>query len=1210
MSKIKRLQRALRKQGDNPSPSLVAVTRIDPTRTLMLRKMMASQVQRAFDGLNAEVLKRIGDEDWLGLNNRPVDNSMEPDPELAQEQTMIEVAERLMETKDSPDYGQLFFKSETQELWYVSADGDDNSRDMEKQLSTVPMIRKVSIEAEGFPPQGKGWVQVYPRWRDWTRNALTLFPENDLYRPFVTNDSVGHFPSQGLIEVPDIHQPDPHSCGAAAAMSVGRYFGVGPTTIEEWKDALNTDEEESTHPASIVAYLRSLGLNVEAFAGANLSTLDQYLDKGWPVICPIQDYGPTTTGTSHGHYAVVIGRMKNQYIFAQDPSASNVVAGGHDEPLSDTGSVQVPGRVMIAEEDFLTAWHDEDNAGNPFVRFGIAVGSSTTSNTFCPTGKGEGVDDSCSPSTEKGSSGLFAHIKERLGTTVTKFIDKLPYGKTLRSRAVKLDRAIKMRYGEKTAKRIILAANVISWGAFGAGAAAGTMIYVPSSVLMVAGATIAELHLQAKRAVKRMLTKNVEELNETGVQQEARILVTLVRADVIELMGTLNTTSSFPESNGVTNTRWAFQTDHGKILAFTKWFKGQIKKRITSKEQARLWEKYIKDGYVKGTGRAHDDASRAKRAAAPVGRKWYRDKHGRTKYAPVDTTDFYAGTRQQFLKDSFAQPVHVDRLKQLIHRTFTDLEGVTATMADHMRRTLADGLVRGKGTQEVARDLAENVDGIGKKRSLLIARTELVRAHAEGQLDGMETMGVAHVGAAVEWSTSGLNLKDKKGRPKSPCALCKPLQGIVLTISEARGLLPRHPACLCSWIPANVGESPKGQKRSKEDIEDAFEESGIEDAPEISETRPRSIFNERYSQPTWEELNEEELFHNSNPEGFNQYTGKKPKVVKVITWREMQKVGAKTFKLGQVVKVGNEGTPYKMTRVPISSLGFREGDPMDGPSEGREKVKQYATAMRKGVDFPAPQVNIDNGKLSIMDGHHRVAAQRMIRRTHIRIWLEQEGDSSLSENVNSKGCNQYKPCSITGSASSLNTEDLKMRHKTSYDVLFTPAGHVLKMKVKERNDLGKQFREDSDELAKRQNAQSSDKPTIEALLAPVQPRPVVPSAQQGVNQSKVRVAAERMHETVARASVKKGNNNFAHLGDMHDLHPELSREEFVQALQSARRAGKITLSGAEGRHGLSPRDEASAIREVTGTGLDDHTKLLYASMRNTSNVRTSFSENS
>lgn len=130
-------------------------------------------------------------------------------------------------------------------------------------------------------------------------------PTTNLYRPFVCNGEVGYFPSRGLIEVPDVRQDEATSCGAAAAMSVGKYFGVGPGNLAQWKVALGTSYD-GTHPEPIVEYLRSLGLQVEAFQHGNLGTLDEYLDRGWPVICCVQDYGPKHTW-EHGHYLVVIG---------------------------------------------------------------------------------------------------------------------------------------------------------------------------------------------------------------------------------------------------------------------------------------------------------------------------------------------------------------------------------------------------------------------------------------------------------------------------------------------------------------------------------------------------------------------------------------------------------------------------------------------------------------------------------------------------------------------------------------------------------------------------------------------------------------------------------------------------------------------------------------------------------------------------------------
>jgi hypothetical protein len=44
------------------------------------------------------------------------------------------------------------------------------------------------------------------------------------------------------------------------------------------------------------------------------------------------------------------------------------------------------------------------------------------------------------------------------------------------------------------------------------------------------------------------------------------------------------------------------------------------------------------------------------------------------------------------------------------------------------------------------------------------------------------------------------------------------MEGVVLKLEEARGMIPRHPFCKCAWVPANVGESGAGQKDTQSSI--------------------------------------------------------------------------------------------------------------------------------------------------------------------------------------------------------------------------------------------------------------------------------------------------------------------------------------------------------------------------------------------------------
>lgn len=216
------------------------------------------------------------------------------------------------------------------------------------------------------------------------------------------------------------------------------------------------------------------------------------------------------------------------------------------------------------------------------------------------------------------------------------------------------------------------------------------------------------------------------------------------------------------------NRRWAYRPDAEKVRAFRDWLRTQIGQDLTGQAEEELWKRYVEEGFRRGAGRAFDDVNRAKR---------FRPGQG----------DFYAGSREQFLRSSFGRPVAVEKVKLLASRAYDDLEGVTSAMSTAMVRTLADGLVEGKNPRDIAADLVADVDGIGQRRATLIAQDAIIRTHAEGQLTAFEDLGVEELGVAAEWSSAG---------DDRVCESCFALEGVVLKVAEARGMLPRHPGCL------------------------------------------------------------------------------------------------------------------------------------------------------------------------------------------------------------------------------------------------------------------------------------------------------------------------------------------------------------------------------------------------------------------------------
>lgn len=147
---------------------------------------------------------------------------------------------------------------------------------------------------------------------------------------------------------------------------------------------------------------------------------------------------------------------------------------------------------------------------------------------------------------------------------------------------------------------------------------------------------------------------------------------------------------------------------------------------------------------------------------------------------------------QYTLSAVFNAPMHADVLALLFARNFNELKGVTDAMGQQIARTLAEGLASGVGPREIARLISARVDAIGINRATTIARSEVIHAHAEATLNRFDEFGIEGAEGEAEWSTAGDALV---------CEQCRPLDGKVFRLAEARGMLPLHPNCRCAWKP-------------------------------------------------------------------------------------------------------------------------------------------------------------------------------------------------------------------------------------------------------------------------------------------------------------------------------------------------------------------------------------------------------------------------
>lgn len=299
----------------------------------------------------------------------------------------------------------------------------------------------------------------------------------------------------------------------------------------------------------------------------------------------------------------------------------------------------------------------------------------------------------------------------------------------------------------------------------------------------------------------------------------------------------------------ISNKRWSYKTQAEQIEEFEKWLKDRVDQTLMTPAEAERWKKFITRGQEKGTARAFDDLLRRKgRGNRPIPR--LNDERAGA---------YIEGRREQFIRQTLSRPVAIEKLKRLQSQALSEVRGMSSDLITKGRRVLSDGLSRNLSPRELAGKLVK-VLKVSEGRAETIAYTELVRAHAEAQLDAMESLGVKEVGVAIEWSTSA-----------TPCKACEPMKGVVLKVGEARGMIPRHPRCKCAWVPANIGEDKderKTQKRSKTKIDRAIKKSrkeagdDFDAAKPITKDRPKSeIFTNAMCSCSENELTFSSLLH-------------------------------------------------------------------------------------------------------------------------------------------------------------------------------------------------------------------------------------------------------------------------------------------------------------------------------------------------------------
>lgn len=338
---------------------------------------------------------------------------------------------------------------------------------------------------------------------------------------------------------------------------------------------------------------------------------------------------------------------------------------------------------------------------------------NTTTNVFCPTGEGGGVDPRCGASEGEGT---FVRVmaKERGGSAKSEVKIGVDQSASMISAMIWSSRGKNKGWG----KGLLYDGKIYAWPE------SDSESSHHGSVAEALGLPAPKFGREGYK--KLYFRQGFDEPLEVRAEH---------RADAEFVKSKLKNVVVVNVGKFTTNERWELKSSPEQLVAFQEWLKKQLRWYVVGMTEDQLWARYVQEGFRKGAGRAFDDL---------------RSKRGPT----FRSGDFLQGERRQFLSSSFRRPETVEKVKILASRTFEELNNVGEEIRLKLGRVLTDGLARGDNPRVIAREMRDRL-AIPQRRAETIARTEIIRAHAEGQLSAMEDLGVDEVGVMVEWSTAG-----------------------------------------------------------------------------------------------------------------------------------------------------------------------------------------------------------------------------------------------------------------------------------------------------------------------------------------------------------------------------------------------------------------------------------------------------------------------
>ena len=149
-------------------------------------------------------------------------------------------------------------------------------------------------------------------------------------------------------------------------------------------------------------------------------------------------------------------------------------------------------------------------------------------------------------------------------------------------------------------------------------------------------------------------------------------------------------------------------------------------------------------------------------------------------------------------KTGVSQYVWLERASEN-KNTLRQFEKLRANVNEGLHATtnkIADRAIQAALNPPEGKTKSEIVNGLLERAQWEIDRvvnTEATRANALGVLAGMRVMDKNRVRAEVEFCTAG---------DDDVCPDCEEMEGYSYDLKEAEDMIPVHPNCRCTWVPA------------------------------------------------------------------------------------------------------------------------------------------------------------------------------------------------------------------------------------------------------------------------------------------------------------------------------------------------------------------------------------------------------------------------